>query len=262
MTEPQKIPVLSLKGGTGKTTTCISIARALRDRGQKVGLLDVDIHASSLPRAIGLEQPPGYEALLGGKLQPVTHDGFQLFSIGLLFKEDTPNMWEGEAKSSAVKQIATTAIDWDDLDWVLVDTPPTSGSEVQSLLANLQNIYGAVIICQPNDLAVLGITKTLNVLRETETPISGIVANMVGYQCPKCGYISNPFDRSAADVVDLAKRFKVRFLGSVPFGQEKQREAAIQEIVSGILDHKPVLLKKEKGGAVKWLLGKVLTGVM
>lgn len=259
MSEPLKLPVLSLKGGTGKTTVCLGLASALRTRGKKIGILDVDIHASSLPRALHLEKDPGYDALLGGKLRPVNHDGFQLFSIGLLFPEEVPNMWDGETKTSAVKQIVTTSIAWDeDLDFVVVDTPPTSGDEVQSLLSNLTNIYGAVIVCQPNDLSVLGITKTLNMLRENETPICGIVANMAGYRCPNCGHISNPFDLDPVNVQQLAKNFKVRFLGAIPFANADERQREILNMTDIVLREKPVTLKKLDGGATRWLLDRFL----
>lgn len=259
MSEPKKIPVLSLKGGTGKTTICLGIATALRDMDKKVGLLDVDIHASALPRALHLKVDPGYDPILGGKLRPIQYDGFQIFSIGLLFPEDAPNMWPGDTKASAVKQIATTAIAWDDdLEWVIVDTPPTSGDEIQSLLANLTNIYGAVIICQPNDLAVLALAKTLNVLRETETPIAGVIANMAGYKCPNCGVVSNPFDRAAEDVANLAGKFGVYYLGAVPFGSQAERSPAIQAIVHRILSYAPITLKEKKGGIIRWSLEKLL----
>jgi len=258
MTEPLKIPVLSLKGGTGKTTICLGLAEELQERRKKVGLLDVDIHASSLPRALHLKKEPGYDPLLGGKLRPVMHNGFQVFSIGLLFTEETPNMWDGETKASAVKQIATSAIAWDDdLEYVVVDTPPTSGDEVQSLLKYLPNIYGAVVVCQPNDLAVLALQKTLNVLRENETPIAGIVANMAGYTCPHCGKVSNPFDRSPSDVQTLTEGLGLRYLGHVPFAGHQERKQALQEVLNGILQNKPVLMDKEKGGMTRWLLDKL-----
>ncbi len=259
MGEPGKIVVCALKGGVGKTTICLGIAQTLRDLGYKVGLLDVDIHASALPRALHLKIDPGYDPILGGKLRPIQYDGFQLFSIGLLFPEDAPNMWDGEAKASAVKQIATTAIAWDeDLEWVLVDTPPTSGDEIQSLLANLKNIYGAVIICQPNDLAVLALAKTINVLQETETPIAGVIANMAGYVCPNCGWVSNPFDRPPEDVRTTAEGLGVRFLGTVPFAHNGARMAALGPIVDSILQNPPITLKKDKGGATRWLLERIL----
>jgi len=259
MSEPKKIPVLSLKGGTGKTTLCLGLAEELRDKRFKTGLLDLDIHASSLPRALHLQKDPGYEPLLGGKLQPISHDGFQIFSIGLLFKEDVPNLWDGEQKASAVKQIVTTAINWDDdLEWLVVDTPPTSGDEVQSLLEHLQGIYGAVIVCQPNDLSILGITKTLNVLRETQTPIAGIVSNMALYTCPHCGKESNPFDCDPVQVEVLASNFRVPFLGHIPFAREYVRKQAMAGVLSNILSGRPITLKKEKGGMTRWLIEKVL----
>lgn len=260
MGEPRKIPILSLKGGTGKTTICLGLAEGLQEMGKKVGLLDVDIHASALPRAIHLKQDPGYDPILGGKLRPVTHNGFQLFSVGLLFKEEDPNMWPGQVKAEAVKQIATTAIAWDeDLEWVVVDTPPTSGDEVQSLLKYLPNIYGAVVICQPNDLAVLALHKTLNVLRDTETPIAGIIANMAGYRCPHCGQVSNPFDRTPSDVQTLAEALHVRYLGHVPFAHNQERKQALQAILDGILRNPPIMMKKDKGGLTRWALEKFLS---
>jgi len=259
MREPRKIPVLSLKGGTGKTTICLGIARALRDNGKRVGILDIDIHASALPRALHLEADPGYDPLVGGKLRPITYDGFQIFSTGLLFPEDTPNMWDGRMKADAVRQIATTTIAWaPDLSVIVVDTPPTSGDEVQSLLEHMTNILGCVIVCQPNDLAVLGIAKTLNVLRETETPIAGLVANMAGYRCPHCSQVSNPFDRDPDDVKDLAKQFKVHYLGAVPFGPEQDRVTPLKEITDRILTWKPVILKEKKGGLTRWALDRFL----
>lgn len=265
MSEPLEIPVLSLKGGTGKTTICLGLAEGLRKMSKKVGLLDVDIHASALPRAIHLHKDPGYDPLLGGKLRPIMHNGFQVFSVGLLFREDAPNMWDGAMKMEAVRQIATTSIAWDDdLEWLIVDTPPTSGDEIQALIGDgkeiepsLKNIYGAVIICQPNDLAVLALQKTLNVLRVTETPISGVIANMAGYRCPHCGQLSNPFDRTPSDIQTLTEGLHVRYLGAVPFAEQQERNQALEEILQHILLTQPVKLKKKKGGKTRWLLGKL-----
>lgn len=259
MVKQSKILILSLKGGTGKTTTSLGIARALRARNYKIGLLDVDIHASALPKALGLNLDPGYEPISGGKLRPVEIDNFQLYSVGLIFGDTMANMWDGEMKASAVKQIVTTSIDWDpELDFIVVDTPPTSGDEVLSLLQNMNNIYGAVIVCQPNDLSILGIVKTLDVMRETGTPISGIVANMVGFKCPNCGVVNNPFDSEAGDIVKVTEEFKIPYLGEIPFATEGERISIMNTIVGKILDKKPVRLKQEKGGATRWLLEKFL----
>jgi ATP-binding protein involved in chromosome partitioning len=259
MSNPQALLALSMKGGVGKTTTAIGLARALQRRGYKTAILDVDVHGSALPRALHLARDPGYEPLLGGRLRPVTWDGLQIFSIGLLFREETPNLWDGGMKAGAIKQIATTSIAWDqDLEWVVVDTPPTSGDEVQSLLEHLPNIYGAVIVAQPNDLSLLGITKTLNMLRETEVAVCGLLANMAGYTCPHCGRQSNPFDREALDVERLAEEFGIAYLGPVPFAGERERAAVMDQVLDKVLERRPVRLPREKGGMRRWLMGKML----
>ena len=257
---PRALLTLSMKGGVGKTTTAIGLAKALQRRGCKVGILDVDIHGSALPRALHLERPPGYEALLGRQLRPITYDGFQLFSIGLLFPEDEPTMWDGEQKASAVKQLATFAVAWDeDVEWVVVDTPPTSGEEVQSLLLHLPRIYGSVIVTQPNDLSLLGITKTLNMLREAHSPICGLLVNMAGYTCPHCGQLSNPFDREALDIERLAVEFDVPYLGQVPFAGEQERASVLDQVLERILAHQPVYLpqRRGEGGLTRWALGLI-----
>lgn len=256
-TTKTKIPILSLKGGTGKTTTAIGIATALQRQGHNVGLLDVDIHASALPRAIGLQTEPGYQPQRGGKLQPVHFNGFEIFSIGLIFGETMANMWDGPTKASAVKQIVTTSINWSpDIEYIVVDTPPTSGDEVLSLLENMDDIRGGVIICQPNDLAILGIIKTLDVMRATGTPVAGILANMAGFKCPNCGEFSNPFDQQPADVQKVAEEFKVPYLGTIPFLPDGERAEVMNTITLKMLRSKPVTLKQEKGGLTRWALEK------
>ncbi len=256
----QALVTLSMKGGVGKTTLAIGLARALQRRGLRVGLLDVDIHGSALPRALDADPDPGYEAEHGGKLLPRDVDGFQLFSIGLIFPEGVANMWRGRMEAEAVEQVATL-VDWSpDLDWLCVDSPPTSGDETQSLLEHLPGIYGAVVVTQPNDLSILGLEKTLGMMRETGTPVCGVVANMAGYTCPHCGEVSNPFDREAADVEALAAAFGVPYLGSVPFGTEVERAPHVDRILGGILEREPISLSEEQqGGIGRWLLERVLT---
>ncbi len=259
MEEPKSLIALSMKGGVGKTTVSISLTRALLGQGHKTGLLDLDIHGSAVPRALQLERPPGYKALAGAKLRPVTFDGFQMFSIGLLFKEDTPNMWSGAMKTQAVQQIVEFAIDWDpDMEWLVVDTPPTSGDEVQSLLQHLPNIYGAVIVTQPNDLSLLGIVKTLNMLRVKQIPICGILTNMAGYTCPHCGQVSNPFDRDTVDTEELAKSYGVAHLGHIPFAGEAERNEAMTGVLQRILEIPPVTLHKDGPSLRRRIIGAIL----
>jgi ATP-binding protein involved in chromosome partitioning len=248
---------LSMKGGVGKTTITIQMARALQGMDYRVGLLDLDIHGSALPRALQLTHDPGYDTLTGGRLRPLSFDGFELFSIGLLFDEDIANLWHGDDKESAVQQVATQVAWSPDLDWLVVDTPPSSGDEVQALLRVLPNIYGAVIVAQPNDLSLLGIRKTLDLLRGAGTPVCGLLANMAGYTCPHCHLLSNPFDRSALNVAEVAEEFHLPFLGQVPFGPAEQRAPVVAEAVDYLLRHRPRTVPKDSGGLSRWLMGKV-----
>jgi hypothetical protein len=104
----------------------------------------------------------------------------------------------------------------------------------------------------------LGITKTLNMLRETEAPVCGLLANMAGYTCPHCGRQSNPFDRETVDIERLGREFGVPYLGQVPFASEKERALALDGVLEKILKQRPMLLPKERGGLRRWLMGKVL----
>jgi ATP-binding protein involved in chromosome partitioning len=248
---------LSMKGGVGKTTITIQLARALQALGYRVGLLDVDIHGSALPRALHLPHDPGYDTLTGARLRPLVFDGFELFSIGLLFDEDIANLWRGEDKESAVRQLAERVAWSPDLDWLVVDTPPSSGDEVQSLLRHLPDIYGAIILAQPNDLSLLGIRKTLDMLRETGTPICGLLANMAGYTCPHCHLLSNPFDRGAVNVAEVAQEFHLPYLGQVPFGPEAQRAPAVAQALELVLRRRPVVIPQDSGGLRRWLIGQL-----
>ena len=129
MEGPKALLILSMKGGVGKTTTAVGLAKVMARRGLKVGLLDVDIHGSALPRALKLARDPGYEPLVGGKLRPVQDGDLQIFSVGLLFRQESPTEWGGEAKKSAVQQLVTGSIAWDeDLEWLVIDTPPPAGT--------------------------------------------------------------------------------------------------------------------------------------
>ncbi|KKM78918.1 hypothetical protein LCGC14_1355100, partial [marine sediment metagenome] len=89
-------------------------------------------------------------------------------------------------------------------------------------------------------------------------PIAGIVANMAGYECPHCGKTSNPFDRMAEDIAELAERFGVPYLGAVPFAGEDRRRPAMRDILEKVLATRPVTLKKRKGGMTRWALDRLL----
>lgn len=269
---PKALLTLSMKGGVGKTTVAVGLARGLARRGLQVGLLDVDIHGSALPRALKLSREPGYEPLVGQQLRPVRDGNIQVFSVGLLFREESPTEWDGEQKRSGVKQLVTGTVAWETLDWLVVDTPPTSGDEVLSLLTYTPNIHGAVIVTQPSDLSTLGMRKTINLLREErerddgfkvpETPIVGVLVNMSGFHCPHCHQLSTVFDQALDASEEICDRLGVPHLGYIPFASEEERAERLEPVVDRVLSGKVARLTDpvaseheglvEKGA--RWLL--------
>lgn len=259
---PKALIILSMKGGVGKTTIAVGLAKGLLGRGLNVGLLDLDIHGSAMPRALKLPHNPGYVAEVGGKLQPITDQGLQIFSIGLLFRQEAPNMWSGQQKSEGVQQLVTDSIAWtEEMEWLVMDTPPTSGDEVQSMLEHTPDVHGAVVVTQPADLSYLGLTKTLNLLAENHTPLVGVLLNMAGYTCPHCQNISSVFDQDLGEAEELFRELQVPYLGSVPLAGEDQRQEALEPVVDWVLSGQRLELEDQteyKGGKRRWLLKQVL----
>lgn len=245
MSDPKALLIMSMKGGVGKTTVAVGLAKLLARRGLRVGLLDVDIHGSALPRALKLSRNPGYEPLLGQQLRPVRDGNIQIFSVGLLFREESPTEWDGEQKRSGVKQLVTGSIAWEPLDWLVVDTPPTSGDEVLSLLAHMPNVHGAVIVTQPSDLSILGMRKTINLLREereredgstaASTPIVGILVNMAGFHCPHCHQSSTVFDQDLDASEEICEQLGLTHLGYIPFASEEELLELLDPVVDRVL---------------------------
>jgi ATP-binding protein involved in chromosome partitioning len=213
----KKIPVMSLKGGTGKSSCTAQIALALRDLGNTIGLLDLDIHGPNLPLSLGLEKAPPLEVDTKRQvILPNRIDGYQLMSMASHFGEATRILWSGEDKLDLARQLLTGVIAWDNLDYLMIDTPPSQSEEIMGLLDYIEDIFGVVIICQPTDFSQADTERALDLLRDRAVPIIGIVANMDGAICPKCGERFYPFLTKRADVEDFAGEYNIPFLASIP----------------------------------------------
>jgi len=191
------ILVLSGKGGVGKSTVAANLAVSLASRGKQVGLLDVDIHGPSIPQILGLDgMPPGIvqpdrEAAL---LQPVpAMDNLRVMSMGLLLdNRDAAVIWRGPMKYNVIKQFLKD-VDWGDLDYLIVDSPPGTGDEPLSIAQLLGSATGAVIVTTPQELAISDVRKCVTFCRKLELPVLGVVENMSGFVCPSCGQRSDIF---------------------------------------------------------------------
>lgn len=184
----EKIVVLSGKGGVGKSTVAVNLATALALNGLRVGLLDVDIHGPSVPTMLGLEN----ETLKGGPegLFPVEFGGLKIMSLGFLLQNpDDAVIWRGPMKMGVIKQFLTD-VQWGDLDYLIVDAPPGTGDEPLSICQLIQPLDGAVIVTTPQKVAAIDVRKSISFCRRLAVPVLGVIENMSGFVCPKCGEVT------------------------------------------------------------------------
>ena len=181
------IAVASGKGGVGKSTMSFYLARALRDIGASVGILDADIYGPSQPHLLKAEVD---RKQLAGKekdtLNPVTVDGLKTMSLRyLLDNYQTPTIWRGAMASNALQQMVFTTA-WGELDYLVVDMPPGTG-DIQLTLCQRVSLSAAVIVTTPHQLAVIGAEKGIEMFKKVYVPVVGMIENMSYYSCPQCG---------------------------------------------------------------------------
>lgn len=223
----KKIAALSNKGGTGKSTLCVSLARALRRRGKTVSLLDLDF-ASPCDQLLTKTQT-GVEVSREGLAPAYTEEGIELFSIGLIIKDDTPVMLRGAKRAEIVEQLSQDIL-WNRPDYLICDLPSGIQEECLSLLKHLKPDK-TLIVMQPDKLSIASARRMIQALRQLKVNVGGIVENMSLFQCPACGKETRLFKDSAKD---LAKEARVKFLGSIPFIPNAEA-LPIDEIVDKVM---------------------------
>jgi ATP-binding protein involved in chromosome partitioning len=206
----QIVVVGSGKGGVGKSTLTANLAVALARAGRKVGVVDADIYGPSQPMLLdALNERPTAE---GQQLIPVeSPHGVKLLSMGQLVAPGKAIAWRGPMTGSALGQLMDAA--WGDAEVLLVDLPPGTG-DVQLTMLQKFKPAGAIVVSTPQDLALIDATRALDLFRQADVPIVGIVENMAGYLCPHCGQPSDPFGTGGAEAA--ARALGEAFLGRIP----------------------------------------------
>jgi Mrp family chromosome partitioning ATPase/predicted Fe-Mo cluster-binding NifX family protein len=211
-----KIMVLSGKGGVGKSTVAVNLASALAMAGKRVGLLDIDIHGPSVPKLLHIEGTPisGSENTLYPVKVGFRTGMLSVMSIGFLLRDrDDAVIWRGPRKYGVIKQFLKD-VDWGELDYLVVDSPPGTGDEPLAVAQLIEHADGAVVVTTPQEIAVQDVRRCIVFCRQLDLPVLGVVENMSGFACPKCSEVVPIFGQGGG--VAMAEQMGVPYLGAIP----------------------------------------------
>ena len=209
----RKILVMSGKGGVGKSTVAAYISLLLSNKGQRVGLLDVDLHGPSIPRLLNIQG--GLEISKSqGSIKPFRiSECLRVVSLDIVLGDrDTAVIWRGPLKISAIKQFISD-IEWGRMDYLIIDSPPGTGDEPLTVAQTIPDAE-ALIVTTPQEMALADVRKSINFCRQVKLKILGIVENMSGFSCPHCGEKISIFGRGGA--VKMAEDAGLPLLGQIP----------------------------------------------
>jgi len=226
------ICVGSGKGGVGKSSVAAGLAFALKASGARVGLMDADVYGPSVPHLLGAEGEPSVIEQIGEdgqpvqRIQPLEVDGMPLMSMGFHIEEDQAVIWRGPLLHRTLTQFLQST-DWGELDYLVIDMPPGTG-DVALTLSQLLSLSGAVIVCTPQQVALLDAIKAVSMFNQVKIPILGVVENMTG----------EIFGRGGAR--EKAAELGVPFLGELPADPEVRRRGDAGKISTLISEDSPV----------------------
>ncbi len=210
-----KVGIISGKGGVGKSTITSLLAVELANKGYKVGVLDLDITGSSIPKIFGIYENPSVE---NKKIIPVeTKNGIKILSVGLMLDNPTdPILWRGPLITKAINQFVKD-VEWGSLDFLISDFPPgTSDVFISSL--QLRLVRYAFFVTTPQELSNFIVEKTIKAAEKLNAKILGIIENMSYVKCPKCGEIINLFGESKTEV--LKEKYGTDIVSKIPIDRE------------------------------------------
>ena len=213
LTAKTVIAVGSGKGGVGKSTMAASLAYGLKRAGSAVGLMDADVYGPSIPHLVGVNQRP---EIVDKKIKPIEVEGMKVMSMGFLVPPGEAVVWRGPMLHGAITQFLRDTA-WGDLDYLIIDMPPGTG-DIALTLSQLLPLTGAVVVCTPQDVALLDAVKAIAMFRKVNIPVLGMIENMSYFLCPSCGkrydiFGSGGARRRAADL-------EIPFLGEVPINMQ------------------------------------------
>jgi ATP-binding protein involved in chromosome partitioning len=196
------IAVASGKGGVGKSTVAVNLALALKQSGVRVGLLDADIYGPNIPIMLGIPPEKCPQGNAEKKIIPFEAHGIKTISIGFFANPEQPVIWRGPLLHKTLEQFLHQ-VEWGELDFLVVDLPPGTG-DVQLSLSQWVRLSGVIVVTTPQEVALSDVRRAVNMFRQLEIKILGVIENMTGAIFGKGGGEK------------MAAMFEVPFLGDIP----------------------------------------------
>lgn len=213
-----KIIVMSGKGGVGKSSIAANLSVMLAKRGNKVGIMDVDLHGPSVYRLLGIKGSIKPSSVSGKVIPVKVMPNLHAISIEALMgdNKDAAMIWRGPIKIGVIRQFISD-IEWSDLDYLIIDSPPGTGDEPITV-AQIVSDARAIIVTTPQEISLADVRKSINFCRKMNMEIMGLVENMSGLRCPHCGKSIDLFKTEGGQLT--AKKEDLRLLASLPIEPE------------------------------------------
>lgn len=241
------VAVMSGKGGVGKSTLTVMLAKAMAKQGLKVGIMDADITGPSIPRLLDVMNEQAYATKDSEIIPIVTEDGIKIISLNYLMKnESDPVIWRGPVIAGVVKQFYTDVL-WEELDVLLIDMPPGTGDVALTIMQSLP-VQGVVMISTPQPMVSMIVTKAINMCNQMNVKVLGVIENMAYLECPKCneriefyetGELHQFFEETALKLygtlpmLDLIR--DINKYGSYTSDQKEKVDSYVEEIAKEVL---------------------------
>ena len=229
LTAKAVIAVGSGKGGVGKSTSSTALAIALKRAGCKVGLLDTDVYGPSIPHLTGVR---GQVMKDGDKIGPVDFQGMPVMSIGFMVPPDQAVIWRGPMLHSTVTTFVRD-VNWGPLDYLIIDMPPGTG-DIALSLSQLLPITGSVIVCTPQEVALIDAIKAVAMFEKVKIPVVGMIENMSSFICPDNGKRYDIFGKGGAR--EYAEQANIPFLGEIPINIQLRERGDAGDMIANFDD--------------------------
>ena len=203
--------VASGKGGVGKSTVAVHLARLLAQKNLRTGLLDGDIHGPSAAQMLELDGT--LEVNERHRLIPLENHGVKCVSFGLLTDDYHPALWRGPLISKALEQFLFD-VEWGNLDYLIIDLPPGTG-DIPMTMAESVAMDGCLVVSTAHEVALMDAHKAISMFQRLGIPIVGVIGNMIHHICTSCGHRSQMFGH-VSELTRMCEERSVKLLAELP----------------------------------------------